>query len=471
MNKQDFVEHDSERIKRSALIVTTTSSFITPLALATIPVALPTIGKVFNLDVIVLSWIATAYILSASVFLVPFGKIADIYGRKKVFLTGTLIFTLSSFMLGISNGIVMLIIFRVLQGIGAAMLFGTSIAILSSVYPPGERGKALGINVAGVYLGLSIGPFLGGVLTQHVGWRSVFLFNCPLGILIIFLTVLKLKGEWGDQEKKYFDFTGSVLYSIMLLSLMYGFSKLQSNIGKILILTGIAGLIVFVLWEKRAKNPIIDMELFISNKVFTMSNMAALLNYSATFAVGFLLSFYLQHIKKLSPQATGIVLISQPIMQAILSPIAGKTSDKVEPRIVASSGMAVTALGLFLLSFIKSDTDIIYIVIALVILGSGFALFASPNTNAIMSSVENRYYGIASSMLATMRLLGQLFSMGVATLIFALYMGHVEITPAQYPQLLNSVKTAFIVFGSLCLCGIFISLTRGNLRDNSKKNH
>lgn len=460
---------DDRDTKSSALIVTTASSFLTPLALATVPVALPSIGSFFKIDVMLLGWIATSYILSAAIFLVPLGKIADMYGRKKIFLIGTLIFTLTSFFLGISNGPYMLIVFRIFQGIGGAMIFGTAIAILSSVFPPGERGKALGINVAGVYLGLSIGPFLGGVLTQNLGWRSVFLLNCPLGIFIAILTAIKLKGEWADAKNDSFDFLGSLIYSIMLLCIIYGFSNIRTDRGMILMITGILVMVTFVLWETKTKNPIIEMKLFITNKVFTMSNLAALLNYSATFAVGFILSFYLQYIKSLSPQSTGIVLVSQPIMQAILSPLAGKLSDRIEPRIVASTGMALTASGLFLLSFIQNDTNIMYIVISLIILGCGFALFASPNTNAIMSSVENRYYGVASSMLATMRLLGQLFSMGVAMLIFAIYMGHVEISHAHHVQLLQSTKTAFLVFGVLCIFGIFISLTRGNLRENSKK--
>jgi MFS family permease len=175
--------------KRSALIVTTISSFLTPLALATVNVALPSIGRAFSIDVITLSWIATANILSAAIFLVPLGKIADMYGRKSIFLLGIVIFTFSSFLLGISINPNMLIIFRVIQGIGGAMIFGTGIAILSSVYPPGERGRVLGINVAAVYIGLATGPFLGGVLTQHLGWRSIFLVNCPAGVFIMILTI------------------------------------------------------------------------------------------------------------------------------------------------------------------------------------------------------------------------------------------------------------------------------------------
>ncbi|MCX8110780.1 MAG: MFS transporter [Syntrophorhabdaceae bacterium] len=450
--------------RRSALIVTTITSFLTPLALATVNVALPSIGRAFSIDVMTLSWIATAYILSAAIFLVPLGRVADIYGRKKIFLLGIIIFTVASFLLGVSISPRMLIIFRVLQGIGGAMIFGTGIAILSSVYPPGERGRVLGINVAAVYIGLAAGPFLGGVLTQQLGWRSIFLFNCPAGVFIIILTIKRLKADWAEARGESFDIVGSIIYSIMLLSIMYGFSRLPSFMGTILILGGILGIPAFVLWEKRTKNPIIEISLFMTNRIFTLSNLAALLNYSATFAVGFLLSFYLQLIKGLKPQEAGIILVSQPVVQAILSPLAGRSSDRIEPRIVASTGMAITASGLYLLAFLTKTSGLAYTIACLIILGAGFALFASPNTNAIMSSVENRYYGVASSMLATMRLLGQLFSMGVAMLIFALYMGDVKVMPAHYTSLMASIKTAFIVFGILCTGGVFISLTRGDLR-------
>jgi len=459
-----LTQYELDKTKRSALIVTTTSSFLTPLALSTVNIALPSIGRFFSLDVMTLSWIATAYLLSAAIFLVPFGKIADIYGRKKIFVLGTAIFTASSFILGISNGPVILIIFRVFQGIGGAMIFGTGIAILSSVFPLGERGKVLGINVAAVYVGLSVGPFLGGILTQQIGWRSIFLFNCPLGIFIIILTLKRLKGDWSEGRKDSFDIIGSLIYSIMLLFLMYGFSKLPSVKGIWLIIIGIAGLSGFAWWETKVKHPIIDMSLFMTNRVFTLSNLAALLNYSATFAVGFLLSLYLQYIKKLSPQTAGLILVSQPFVQAILSPLAGRASDRIEPRIVASLGMAWTAIGLILLAFLTDTTGILYTVITLIIIGTGFALFASPNTNAIMSSVESRFYGVASSMLATMRILGQLFSMGVAMLIFAIYMGEFEASASQHIHLMRSIKTAFIIFGLLCIFGVYISLTRGDLR-------
>jgi MFS family permease len=338
------------------------------------------------------------------------------------------------------------------------------IAILVSVYPVEGRGRALGINVAAVYLGLSVGPPLGGILTQHLGWRSVFFINVPLGLAIIVISIWKLRAEHAEAKGETFDFVGSFIYGAMLLSIIYGFSLLPSKPGLVSVFAGIVGIGAFVRWETRAKSPVLDIGLFKANKAFVLSNIAALVNYSATFAVGFLLSFYLQHIKGLSPQSAGIVLVSQPIMQAIFSPVAGSLSDRVEPRIVASTGMAMTAVGLFLLALLQESTPLLYIVMSLIILGFGFALFSSPNSNAIMSSVDNRFYGVASSMLATMRLIGQMLSMGIAMLLFALYMGKVEILPVYYPLLLKSTKVAFTIFGFLCVGGTFASLIRGNVR-------
>jgi EmrB/QacA subfamily drug resistance transporter len=455
---------DNKTGKTTALIITAMSAFLTPLSLAMVNIALPSIGKEFSMDAISLSWVATAYIVASAIFLVPFGRLADIYGMKKVYFTGTCIFTLSSFFMGIAGTATTLIVHRVIQGVGAAMLFGTGVAILSHVFPIEERGKVLGINVAAVYLGLSFGPFIGGMLTQHLGWRSTFFVNVPLGLIIIVSTLWKLKGEWADSRGEKFDVVGSLIYTVMIFAVMYGFSHLSSFSGVVIIAAGFAGAALFVYWEGKATAPIIDMKLFKSNRAFALSNLAALINYSATFAVGFLLSLYLQYIKGFGPQTAGLVLVSQPIIQAAFSPFAGRISDRVEPRIVASTGMALSALGLFLFVFISDKTPLWFIIMSLAILGFGFAFFSSPNVNAIMSSVERRFYGIASSVLATMRLLGQTFSMSTVMLIFLLYIGRVEILPAHYPYFLKSVRAAFIFFGILCVVGVFASLSRGKVR-------
>lgn len=341
------------------------------------------------------------------------------------------------------------------------MIFGTSVAILTSVFPAGERGKALGINVASTYFGLSLGPVLGGFMTQHLGWRSIFLVNVPLGLIVIALIFWKLKGEWAEAKGEKFDFIGSAIYSFSLVAIMYGFSLLPAISGAWLILAGALGILSFIRWEIGAESPVLNVNLFKNNKVFTFSNLAALINYSATFAVGFLLSLYLQYIKVLSPRDAGLILVSQPIVMAVLSPFAGRLSDRIEPRIIASAGMALTVLGLSLLTLLNEKTALEFIMASLILLGFGFALFSSPNTNAVMSSVEKRFYGVASATLGTMRLTGQMFSMGIAMLIFAIYIGKVQITPEYYPHFLTSVKTAFIIFAALCFGGIFASLARG----------
>lgn len=462
MNK--MVHHlDSAVSKRATLLVVAMSSFLTPFAGSSVNIALPSIGEKFEMDAISLSWVATAYLLASAMFLVPFGRLADIHGRKKIFTYGTLIFTISSFLLAISTSAIMLICFRVLQGIGSAMIFGTGVAILTSVFSIEERGKALGINVATVYLGLSLGPFLGGFLTQHFGWRSVFLANVPLGLIIIVFILWKLKGEWAEARGEKFDFSGSLIYSLTLIAIIYGFSLLPAMSGAWLILVGALGILAFVKWEIKVKNPVLDINLFRNNSVFAFSNLAALINYSATFAVTFLLSLYLQYVKGLSPQNAGLILVSQPIVMAIFSPFAGRLSDRIEPRIVASMGMALTAVGLSLFTILSEKTALEFIVASLILLGFGFALFSSPNANAVMSSVEKRFYGVASATLGTMRLTGQVLSMGIAMLIFAIYMRGTQIIPQYYPLFLISAKVAFIIFATLCFGGMFASLASGKM--------
>ena len=438
------------------------------MALSSVNVALPTMAKELAMNALSLSWVATAYMVAAAMFLVPLGRLADIVGRKKIFLLGTGIFTVASFLLGVAPSTGFLIAFRAMQGIGGSMIFGTGIAILTSVYPAAERGRVFGINVGAVYLGLSAGPFLGGIFTQYLGWRSVFFMNVPLGIAILCFCIWKLREEWAHARGESYDFIGSFIYSVMLISIMYGFSLLPKTEALLFIVPGVAAMVAFVFWEKRTKSPIINMTVFMKNRVFTLSNIAALISYSATYAAGFLLSLYLQHIKGLSPMSAGTILVSQPIVQALFSPLAGRVSDRIEPRLVASTGMAVTAVGLFFLAFIEATTPMWLIVGNLVVLGLGFALFSSPNTNAIMSSVETKFYGVASSMLSTMRLLGQMFSMGIAMLLFAVYMGKVEIVPAYYPLLMKSVRIAFLVFGFMSVAGIYASFARGNMRINSE---
>lgn len=447
-------------MKRVILFIAIISSFITPFDGSSVNIALPSIGEEFSLDAVTLSWITTAYLLSIAILLVPFGKIADIFGRKRVFLLGISLFTATSFLVTFSADVSMLIGLRLLQGAGCAMIFGTSLAILAAAFPPGERGKALGITIAAVYLGLSLGPFLGGILTETLGWRSIFLVNVPLGILCVLFTIWKLPMEWRDAAGERFDLKGSVLWGVALVTSIYGLSILPGLSGLVLIASGIVALLVFILLEVRIPNPVLNMYLFLGNRVFTFSNLAALINYSATYAVTFLLSLYLQIAKGFSAEYAGLALVAQPVMQALFSPLAGKLSDRVDPGRVASAGMAVTVAGLFLLTFLEADTTIVFILACLVLLGAGFGIFSSPNTNAILSSVDRKFYGVASGMVGTMRLLGQMLSMGLAMTIFALFIGKEQLEQATLSSFIESIRVAFLIFFVLCLLGMAFSLVR-----------
>lgn len=447
--------------KGAALFVAVMASFLTPFIGSSVSVALPTIDKEFALDAITLGWVVTAYLLAAAVFLVPFGRLADITGRKKIFTCGIVVDAVASVCAAMAPSGSILIVFRILQGIGGAMIFGTGIAIVTSIFPPSERGKALGINAAAVYIGLSLGPPASGLLTQYAGWRSIFVVDALLGLIIIVAVFWKLKGEWAGARGEKFDAVGSFIYGLSLLAIMYGFTLLPNLWGLALVGAGIASLAAFVLWENRVKSPVLQMDLFKKSTVFSMSNLAALINYSATYGIGFLMSLYLQYIKGYNPETTGLIMVLQPVMMAGLSPVAGRLSDRIEPRLIATAGMALTTVGLVMLVFLDGDTHLGFIVASLVIVGLGFGLFSSPNTNAVMSSVGRGFYGVASGTLATMRLVGQMFSLGIVMLMFALFIGQVQIQPENYPAFLMSNRMAFIVFAVLCFGGIFASLARG----------
>lgn len=392
-----------ERInKRSALIILTAGSFLTPFMGASVNIALPSIGKEFAMDAVLLTWVSTSFLLGAAIFLVPFGRLGDLYGRKKIYTYGIMLYTIAALLSGISVAPWMLISFCIVHGIGSSMIFGTGVAILTSIFSSGERGRALGIQVSCVYLGQSLGPFLSGFLIEHLGWRSIFLINVPIGLAILSMILWKLKGEWVGARGEGFDFLGSLLYSLTLVAIMYGFSLLPSTTGGGFILLGALGFWGFVKWEKRTPSPVFDIRLFLHNRVFAFSNLAALVHYGATFGVNFLLSLYLQYVQGYSPFQAGSIILFKPAMQAAFSPFAGRLSDKIDPRLVASLGMAFTVIGLFLLLFLHEKTTLIYLIPVLLTLGFGFALFSSPNTNAVMGSVEEKYYGIASGTVSLM---------------------------------------------------------------------
>jgi EmrB/QacA subfamily drug resistance transporter len=452
---------DNQYNRGILLAVIMITSFFNPFMSAAVNIALPRISEEFSMNAVSLSWIAMAFLLSSAVLLVPFGKLADILGRKRMLLTGNILFTLFTMACALSVSGKMLIAARLLQGVGSAMIFASGMALIISAFPVEKRGRIIGLNTSVTYIGLSTAPLLGGFLTQHFGWHSLFYINAAAGGLIIAGILYGVKAEWAEARNDRFDWRGSVVYMLAMTSLMYGFSQIPGRVGTILTVLGVAGLILFVIVEMKVPVPVLDISLFRDNKIFAFSNLAALINYAATFAITFVLSLYLQKVKGLMPVEAGMVLVTQPVLMAIVASISGRMSDRIDTRILSSLGMAIISVGLIFLIFLTKSTSQGYLIGTLALLGLGFGLFSSPNTHSVMSSVEKKFLGTASATLGTMRLTGMMFSMAIAAMLIHLFIGEAPIDASSIPGFMNSVKAIFTVFALLCIAGVFASLARG----------
>ena len=452
------VHSDTAANRPLVLIISTATGFITPFLSAAVNIAIPTIRREFAMEAVLMTWVGTIFFLAIAMVQVPCGRLADIYGRKKLFIIGLLVTIFASLLGTFANSVPLLLISLGLMGIGSGIIFNNSVAILTSVFPANQRGRALGISTGGTYAGLSLGPFIGGILTRAFGWHSIFVLCGILSIVLLSLIFYSLKGEWREAAGEKFDVKGSITYAISIVMSIYGFSSLPSMQGIILLLLGITGLILFARLEARTASPIFDLGLFRNNRVFFFSNLAVFVSYIATFATSFLLSNYLQDIKELHPDRAGLILITASVLMAIFTPISGRISDKIEARLVASVGMALNCVALFLLTFVNADTALWYIIVVLAINGLGIGIFASPNTNAIMGAVEKKSLGVAAGTLGTMRTAGMMVSMGTIMILFSTYIGQAEITPANYPQFLSSMRTGFIIFTVVSILGLCCQL-------------
>lgn len=451
----------SESYKRTVLLITCLAAGLVPFMGSSINLALPQIAREYDMNSIGQSWIVTAYLIASAIFQVPFGRLADIVGRKRIFMYGLLVVTLASLVCVLPLGGGWLITFRVLQGIGCAMIFSTGMAILTTVFEPKERGKAMGINVAVVYLSAALGPSLGGFIMAEWGWRSIFVITAAVSLIAYVGCGTVIKQQWVEAKGERFDLLGTTMFSLALLMLIYGFTILPSVVGFLLIVLGSALLVWFVRYERKVDSPVLNVNLFFTNKMFTLSSAAALINYATTFPIAFFMSLYLQEVKGFGVQYAGLVLIVQPAIQAILSPVAGRLSDKIPSRYLASTGMGLIAIGLLCVGlFISPSSSLAFILFVLVLFGIGFAAFSSPNTNAIMSSVEKRDYSMAAATTGTMRLTGQAFSMGLTTMIISLFLGKTRITAAVSAQFIEAMHVIFILFAVMSLVGIYASIVR-----------
>ncbi|MCL2074623.1 MAG: MFS transporter [Marinilabiliaceae bacterium] len=460
----EIVVNKWNRSQKLVLGIVTVTSFLGTFLVSSINVALPQIEGELHMSAISLSWILTAFLLASAIFLMPLGKWADINGVKNVFRWGIVIFTLTTLFCGLAPTGFFLIIFRFIQGIGGAITASTGAAILVTKFPPAHRGRVLGISVSAVYLGLAMGPFFGGIITQNFGWRSIFFISSALGIIATIITFIFLEKDIITGKREKIGLRGFFVYALALIAIICGSSTIPKFFGWILIALGIVLFVLFFIIEARHARPIIDVKLFTQNKLFAFSNIAALINYTATFAIVFLLSLYLQKVKEFSPQQAGSILLIQPLVMAVCSPLMGRLSDKIEPRFLATSGMSLCFIGLTIFAFINEFTPIFLIITVLILVGLGFSLFSSPNMNTIMSSVSKNQYGMASGIAGTMRVLGQMASMTLVTLFFALSFGKELISDVPKTLFVKVSSLLFALFAAICIVGIRISYQRGKLR-------
>lgn len=453
------------KISNPVLLLVALGSFLIPFMGSSLSIALPLIGNDLTGNVIMLSWLPTVFVLATAAFLLPFGKLADIYGRKKIFAYGLAIYTLASLLAALSSSVNFLIVGSFLQGIGCSLIFATGVALLSSVYPPEHRGEAFGFFITAVYIGLFVGPLLGGFLAQNLGWRSIFLFNVPLGLLLLSFILWKIKGEWKGAPGDRFDLWGSALYVPSILALMYGFTALGGYPGQLIFIAGVMGFSVFLLREINSLHPILKLD-DLRRRVSAFSALAILLINISTTAMWTLLSLYLQDLLRLGPQITALILSVEPLMVALFSPLVGRLSDRRENRIFTITGMAVTTTGLLILTTLNLNTALWIIILGLILVGLGLALFSPPATNVFMGSMKRANYGMASATLSTMIYAGQTISLGVLIFIFAIFLGNAQITSANFEQFLLSLKTAFYIFASLSSVGVLVALLVVKRDDN-----
>lgn len=446
------------------------TSFMTTFMSSSLNLSIPALESYFGVSAATIGWVVSAYTISVAAMSLPFGKVADITSRRKIFLIGIAGFCLLSGLCIFVTHIGVLITFRALMGACAAMIFATNNALLITSYPHEVQGKMIGFSTAATYIGLTAGPVIGGILNSTLGWRSIFAVSVCVSILAFIaacraaISENNASANNSSHETDFhsdFDTMGTALYITAIITSLYGMSNLGSGaVPAVLLTAGIICIVLFFRHESRTTDPIMKVSMFTGSRTFTFSNLAALLNYGATFAISYTVSIYLQVIMGLPSSRAGVILIAMPAVQALFSPLTGSLSDKIRPSILASAGMGLCAFTLVLFSRLDQDTSIAYVLFALFLTGVGFALFSSPNTNAILSCVDKTDYGVANSIVATMRTYGQSSGMAILSVITASILGSGSLETSPAADIIQMIRICFLVFAGVCIAGLFFSLAR-----------
>jgi EmrB/QacA subfamily drug resistance transporter len=455
---------EKSAVAKFALIIVCMGSIIGPLGMASVNIAIPDLAADLQANAKSVSWLPTLFILSSVIFMLPAGKLADNYGRKRIYAYGLGLNAFASFMCGIGTSIEWVLFWRFAQGGAAAMIFGTGVAIITSVTPPHKRGAALGIATACIYIGLTVAPAVGGWLAELWGWRSVFLFQVPIVIALLLLIKIRLLGEWKNDDKSKYDWWGTVIFAVFASALVYGLSVLPSILGALMLGLSAVSLVLFIVHQSRSRRPLIRVQMFAESRVFSMSLTTSLLMYASNFPLVFLMSLYLQYVQGFSPSQAGQIILVQALAMAIMAPFSGKLADRFEPRLIATLGCAIVACGLLVLSLMNTQSSATYIASSLLLIGLGFGLFSTPNNNAIMGAAHRDELGVASASMSLSRTIGNLVGMSLVNLVVHFYLGDAQFSPEQNPALILTVELALNMSLTFVVVACVTSWFRGRVR-------
>ena len=462
------------RATRRVLVSTSLGSFLAPFGSSALSFSVPEIGRSLGVSFLLMVWVPLAYLIPLTTSMVLFGKLSDTFGRTKLFLLGFLLYAAGSVAAALSTSFASLIIPIAVMGTGAALLSVNSTALVNVVFPSRSRGGALGIVTMAVYLGLTAGPTLSGVLLGFAGWRSLFYTTAGLSLASLLLAHAFLRRIETSRRPSPLDLGGFVTFLAAIFLIVFGLSAGEVygwDLVLPLFVVGLALLVVFVLLEQRREHPLLDPSLFTRNRSFAAANVTAFLNYVSTFAIVFVFSIYFLDIAGLGTVEAGLILVVEPVLMVVLSPVSGRLSDRLGSRGLASLGMLIISSAFASLYFTVGRIPPVGLAVPLAVVGVGFGRFSAPNTNSVMGAVDRELSGMAAGTLGTMRFVGQLMSIALTGALLATSMSHSALlglfsgastgsAATDAGAFLDGLRTIMAVSAVLSLAGVFTSLVR-----------
>lgn len=455
-----------DNFEKYFIISTFITSFFGVFITNGVIIGTPQIAADFGMNNVLQNWIPTVLVLVATMFTVPFGQICGKYGFKKAWVIAQIIKIIGLIICCLSLSTEMFFTSRVLQGIGIAIGNVCEMAIVVLAIDNAKRGRALGIIVTGVYLGTSLSPVACGFLVQNFGWRSMFYMTIIFNAISMAILLLKTEGEWKTNENDRLDYKGMIMYVFGIFFLIYGISICMRLEGQAMTLAGIIILIAFGYYELHERMPVFNVTL-LKKHSFTLYNIAGMCGYLAVMMITTIFNYHFQYVKGWDPEMTGIILLVGPVVMSIVAPNAGRISDRIHPQKIAATGMFITIFAFAIMIVMDANTPLSVIILAMVLQAVGMGLFSSPNMNAIMSSVDEKYAAHASAAQITVRGIGQTMSLTIVTLVFGWVMGGLALSAQYSDMIVESSQIICIICAVACILAVITSVLGIRLEKNT----